>query len=204
MNNIKAKNFTTERIVIIGIFAALTCVCAWIAVPSPFTPGVYFTLQTAALTLAGLLLTPLESALVSIVYLMLGIVGLPVCSGMTTFYSKIGTAGGGYLYGFLLAPFLISLVRTAVARFVKNKQYSDKKLKSINLISCILISIIIGIPVIDIPGVIQYKLINHYTWGLAIIQGALSFLATDILKCVLASLLAEILEKPLKRIRKQK
>lgn len=90
-----------------GMLAGVIAVCAWIAIP---IPPVSFTLQTFAVCLTlGLLGGKWGSISVSI-YLLLGIVGMPVFTG---FRSGIGTLlgpTGGFLWGFLLAGPVYGLV----------------------------------------------------------------------------------------------
>ncbi len=87
--------------------AAITCVCAQIALPIPPVP---ITLQTVATGLAGLVLIPSHAAVSMIVYLALGGLGLPVFSG---FKGGIGVLLGptaGFLFGFLGQAWVTSWV----------------------------------------------------------------------------------------------
>ena len=94
-----------------GLFAALLALCAWISVPGA---GVVFTLQTFGVALTLLLLGGKRGTLTVFVYLLLGVVGLPVFTG---FQGGIGTllnVTGGYIVGFLIWALLYWLI-TAVA-----------------------------------------------------------------------------------------
>ena len=79
--------------------AALMAVCAWLAV----TVGdVALTMQTFGVFLTLLLLGGGKGTVACVVYLLLGIIGLPVFSG---FHGGLGVLlgpTGGYLWGFLL------------------------------------------------------------------------------------------------------
>lgn len=195
----KEKKFLTiQRMSLISVLTALMVVCSWISVPNPFNPSVPFTLQTLAIILTGLILSPFEAFFTSVVYFMLGIINLPIFSNFTTFYSKLGTASFGYIIGFFITPFLVSLTKTLLFKLV------DKKPKKalLHTIIYFFVAIVVGILAIDIPGVIVGKLVTQGDWGVIIVGFALSFMATDVLKCVTAALLASALEKPLKKIRK--
>ena len=94
-----------------GLFAALLTLCAWISVPGA---GVVFTLQTFGVALTLLLLGGKRGTIAVFVYLLLGVVGLPVFTG---FQGGIGTllnVTGGYIVGFLVWALLYWLI-TAVA-----------------------------------------------------------------------------------------
>jgi biotin transport system substrate-specific component len=78
------------RVIAVLVFAVLTAIAARVAVPLPGT-AVPFTLQIAAVLVAGLLLGPRRGALSQVTYLAMGVVGLPVFA-----------AGGGAAY--LLGP----------------------------------------------------------------------------------------------------
>lgn len=94
-----------------ALFAALLTLCAWISVPGA---GVVFTLQTFGVALTLLLLGGKRGTIAVFVYLLLGIVGLPVFTG---FQGGIGTllnVTGGYILGFLVWALLYWLI-TAIA-----------------------------------------------------------------------------------------
>ena len=88
-----------RKMVLASLFASLTAVCAWIAIP---VPPISVTLQTFALlltlgTLGG------RWGTVSIgLYLLLGIVGLPVFTGFRGGAAALLDATGGFLWGFFL------------------------------------------------------------------------------------------------------
>ena len=71
----------------IALFAALMAVCAWIVVPAPIP----FTMQTFAIFLAAAVLGGKGGVIATMVYIALGVLGLPVFSG--------GKAGIGVLFG---------------------------------------------------------------------------------------------------------
>lgn len=201
-NNSKSKFFTVQRMTLCAIFAALIVVCSWIAVPSPFAPGVNFTLQTFAIILAGLVLSPLEALCSSVVYVLLGVVGLPICSGFTTIYAKLPTVAGGYIIGFFIAPFIISLVKNSLFKIFDKPDLSSAKKKTVHTIVYIITAVVIGILAVDVPGVIQGKILSGANWNSALVMFAFSFMPTDILKCILSAIIATALEKPVAIIKR--
>lgn len=98
-----ASKFRTRDIAYIGIFAALTAVCSWISVPT----AIPFTLQTLGVFLAAGVLGGRRGALAVLVYLLLGLVGLPVFAGFTGGPGALLTPSGGYLVGFLFSALLM-------------------------------------------------------------------------------------------------
>lgn len=195
--SVNKRPLSPRSIAFVAMFAALICICSWIAVPNPLSAGVSFTLQTFGVILAGLLLRPLEALLTSLVYMLLGLVGLPVMSGFGTLYTRFPTAGGGYIIGFYITPVIIALVRTPLFALA-DKHYSGDARKKAHFVIYLMLSVVLGIAAVDIPGIIQGM---HYTkmgLGEAIVPFALAFMPTDIVKCILAALTASALEKPLR------
>ena len=82
-----------------ALFAALMAVSAWLSIP---LPPVRFTLQTLAMLLALGLLGGKWGSLSICLYLLLGVVGLPVFSGFRSGIGAMLDATGGFLWGFLL------------------------------------------------------------------------------------------------------
>lgn len=88
--------------VLSSLFAALIAVCAWISIP---IPPVSFTLQTLGILLALGLLGGKWGSVSILVYLLTGLVGLPVFAGFRGGAAALLDATGGFLWGFLLGGF---------------------------------------------------------------------------------------------------
>ncbi len=70
----------TREITAPAVFAVLTSIGAWISIPLPITP-VPLTLQVFFVLLSGAVLGGRLGALSQIMYMLLGLVGLPVFAG---------------------------------------------------------------------------------------------------------------------------
>lgn len=100
------KENAAKNAVYIGMFAALIIMGAFIKIPVPVIP---FTLQFLFVALAGLLLGAKSGALSVIVYVALGLAGLPVFTGGGGIgYVLFPTFG--YLIGFIFCAFVTGLV----------------------------------------------------------------------------------------------
>ena len=82
----------------IALMAALMAVCSWIILPVGPVP---FTMQTFGVFAALGLLGGKRGFLSVLLYLFLGMVGLPVFSGFSSGLGALLGATGGYLLGFL-------------------------------------------------------------------------------------------------------
>ncbi len=92
--------------VFIALFAALTAVGAFIKIPIPHVP---FTLQTLMVMFAGLFLGSRRAALSQVLYLLLGLMGLPIfAQGGGPAY--ILQPSFGFLLGFIGGAFAIGKV----------------------------------------------------------------------------------------------
>ena len=80
--------------VLSSLFAALTAVCSWIAVP---IPPIAFTMQTFAIFLTLGVLGGRWGTASVLLYLLLGVVGLPVFSGFRGGAAALLDATGGFL-----------------------------------------------------------------------------------------------------------
>ena len=96
--------------VLVAAFTALVIVGAIFSVPAPWNPVVPFTLATLFVILAGMLLGPWRGLAVTGLYLLLGIMGLPVFSGGTGGAQVLAGPTGGFLVGYVLAAFLAGLI----------------------------------------------------------------------------------------------
>lgn len=102
---------TTRELTQVALSAAFLTVCAWIAIPLGEIP---ITLQTFAIfVIVGLQGTKC-GVITLTVYLLMGMVGLPVFAGMTGGLGHIIGPTGGYLLGFFLT---ILIIGTTIKRF---------------------------------------------------------------------------------------
>lgn len=87
--------------------ASLIIISSWISIPLP----VSFTLQTLAIFTVCLLFDLKISFTSVFLYVLIGVVGLPVFSGFGAGISSIIGPTGGFILSFLLFPFLIGLIK---------------------------------------------------------------------------------------------
>ena len=103
----KKQSIHIRNLCLIGLFTAVISIMAQIVIPMPF--GVPFTMQTFAITLAGIILGSKNGAIASIIYVMLGAVGLPVFANFTGGWQSIVGPTGGFLLSFPIMAYIIGL-----------------------------------------------------------------------------------------------
>lgn len=105
----RIKNITE-----IALSAALVCLLAQIILPLP--GGVPLTLQTLGIAFCGYYLGKKKGCIAVAVYLLLGMVGLPVFSAFSGGFSCLIGPAGGFLFGFLPFSLLCGIKGKAPAR----------------------------------------------------------------------------------------
>ena len=159
--------------VLIAIFAALTSIGAFIRIPIPYIP---FTMQFFFCSISGIILGSKKGALSQILYIFIGLIGIPV-------FAK----GGGPQY--ILQPTFGYLIGLILASFIIGKIVELK----INNFKNLLLANILGIVFIYIIGVSYFYLISKFYLGinmtisLAIYNGLLLTLPGDIIKSVITA-----------------
>lgn len=99
----------TKQTILAALFTGLMIVGSKISIPTPF--GVPITFQLFFAIYAGLLLSPKYAVLSQVVYVMLGLIGLPVFSaggGLQYVFNP----NFGFIISFVIVAGLISAVRT--------------------------------------------------------------------------------------------
>lgn len=99
-----------RHLVLAAFLAAITAICSLLAIPNPLLPTVPFTLQVFAVCLTGLLLPIGWAFAAQVVYLLLGIIGLPVFAGGASGPAVLFTVTGGFLWSYPLAAAACSLL----------------------------------------------------------------------------------------------
>lgn len=93
-------------LVLIAVFAALIAICAWITVPSVIP----FTLQTFGIFVCLGILSGRRGTLSVLIYILLGLVGVPVFSGFKGGLSVLAGPTGGYIIGFIFSALIYWLI----------------------------------------------------------------------------------------------
>lgn len=169
---------TTKNMILTAFFAGLTAVGA-VLVKIPIGP-VPFTLQVLFTTLSGVILGAKLGALSQIVYVLMGLVGLPVFAGGIGGISHIFSPTFGYLIGFILGAYVIGKI--------------VERQKEINFFT-LFVATLAGLFVIYAVGfpylyIILSKVNNlDVTFYGVLKSGVLVFIPGDLIKCLLTSLL---------------
>lgn len=113
----QARNLAAAIIAAAGISAG-----GWLSFPIPGT-DIPQTGQTVAVLLVGALLGPLRGSMAVVLYLLAGLVGLPVFSDGGAGWTVLSGPSAGYFVGFLLAA-------AAVGALLKPARHADFLLTS--------------------------------------------------------------------------
>lgn len=182
------KKITTKEMILCALFTALTAIGAFIQIP---VPGMdYFTLQFLFVLLAGFLLGSKLGLLSVSVYLLLGLVGLPIFA-----------AGGGVTY--IFRPSFGFLLAFAVTAFVVG--FLTERVKKKNYVNYLLIAFSGFVITYAIGLVYKYAMLNFYVgektaFTMVILDCFPLDMPGDIVLCILAAFLALRLRPVLKKI----
>lgn len=97
-------NFKTLDLCMIGVVTAVIVIMAQISIPMPL--GVPMTMQTFAITLAGIILGSKKGAVASLIYVLLGAVGVPVFANFSGGYQLLVGPTGGFIISFPIMAFI--------------------------------------------------------------------------------------------------
>lgn len=165
-----------------AIFAALTAVGAWIKIPLPLVP---FTMQVFFVVFAGLLLGSKLGLISQLVFIIIGLIGVPVF-----------TNGGGI--GYIFQPTFGYIIGFAVGAFVAG--LIVEKLKKNNFItymiaslSAVFIIYLFGVPYLYIINALY--LAKPFTFMAAIKYGFLMSIAKDIVSSIILCSIAPVIVK---------
>ena len=99
------KKLNTRDICMTGIFTAIIAVMAQISIPMPL--GVPMTMQTFAISLAGVLLGAKRGFFSTLAYVLLGAAGVPIFAGFRGGMLMILGPTGGFIISFPILALLI-------------------------------------------------------------------------------------------------
>ena len=100
---------TTKKITLCALFAALTAILSQISIPLPFTP-VPINLAMVSVFMAGALLGAKRGAISQVVYVIIGIIGVPVFASFTAGIGIVVGPTGGYIAGYIVAAIIVGII----------------------------------------------------------------------------------------------
>lgn len=176
------RKFRTLDLVYVGLSAALIAACAWITIPLT----VPITLQTLGVCLVASLFGMKRGTFATIIYILIGAIGLPVFSGFKGGIGVLLGSTGGYIIGFIFTALIVGTV-------------ADKT----NKLWALVVSMVVGILVCYAFGTAWFAVVyakDGNAQSLATILGwcVIPFLIPDAVKIVIASILTNRLKKFIK------
>ena len=168
----------TKDLAIMAFFAALTAICSQIQIPLPYIP---INLALFSVHLCGILLGSKRAVLSQSVYLLLGLIGLPVFAGFKGGPGVLFGKTGGYIIGYLLCAFIDGLIAGKEEGFPR-----------------MILQMLAGTFFCYLFGTIWFMFLTKMSLALSFSYCVIPFIPGDIIKIVLAALLGRRLAPQLR------
>ena len=177
------KKIKSYDIVIIALMASLVAVCSLVAIPVGTVP---VTLQTFAVFVCVGILGKNTGAVSVLIYILLGLTGIPVFSGFQGGLSVLMGATGGYIAGFLPAVLVSGLILEKTGR----------------KIPFMIASFAVGLVICYIFGIVWYIFVfadGNMSFYSAFTLCVLPYIFPDAVKIVLAAVVSKSVGERLKK-----
>ena len=171
---------TMKKMTFTAMAAVLICVCSWITIP--FT--IPFTMQTFAVFFAVLFLGGKNGIAAIALYLLMGMIGLPVFSGFRGGIGHLLGPTGGYIVGFLFTGIFYLMLEP----FQKKSRFIRWVALAGGLVLCYLAGTLWFIIVTGSNGA-------AYTFWSALSLCVLPYIIPDCAKMILAVYLSDRVKK---------
>lgn len=162
----KIKNKKLLKLIFAALFAAVLAVTSQIAIPTPLL--VPITLQTFIIALGGYLFGTTTTLSGVMVYITLGVIGLPVFSGFRGGAQVLFSATGGFIIGFLI------LAATCGLSIKLKRDILKIALSLLGLLLC------------HLCGTAVFSIVTNTPFFEAFMVSSLLFLIKDIILVILA------------------
>lgn len=164
-------NGRTQRIVTCAMLTAVTALLSLIAIPMPSM--IPISLQCFAVALCGYFAGSLMGTVSVTVYILIGMVGVPVFAGMRGGFAVLFGATGGFIIGFI--PLCLLCGGFGLAE--KRGRYRH--------VTAIALGIT-GLLICHLCGIVQFMLVMGTDFPTAFLTASLPYIAKDIL-CITAA-----------------
>lgn len=172
------KKLNIYKIVLIGVMTAITCIMGPLSLPIGLVP---ISLTTFAIYLTVILLGWKMGTISYLVYLLVGLAGIPVFSGFSSGFGKLMGPTGGYLIGFI---FLAAISGIFIDKF-RGKIYMY------------VVGMLLGALVTYAFGTAWLAFHLHLSFSAALSIGVIPFIPGDLIKMVCAVIIGPIVRKQL-------
>ncbi len=160
-----------------AMLLALLIVSSYISIN---TGVLKFTLQLLVIFIIGLCSTMLESVIIVSLYIILGVLGLPIFANFGGGFAYLLSPTFGFVYSFLIGVMVMQVIKNAFRKIQKYKilEYT------LMCLACLFVVYLIGL--IHFYFVYNYYLDKSSTFGNAIMLTVVPYIPFDILKIVVA------------------
>ena len=172
----------TKNLVIIGIMTAITCILGPLSIAIPISP-VPISFTTLAIFFSAIILGWKKGAISCLIYLLIGLVGLPVFSGFSAGPTKLLGMTGGYLISFVF----MALITGFFAEKFKNK------------IHMYVLGMVIGTILTYTIGTAWLAYLSGMSLSAALFAGVIPYIPGDIAKIIIAAINAPIIKRRLEK-----
>lgn len=164
------NKMSTRQLTLIAVMTAVTCVLGPLSLPIGLVP---ISLTNLVIYIAIYALGLKKGTISYIVYLLIGVIGLPVFSGFSGGFAKLAGPTGGYLIGFIFMAFISGL-------FID--RFSDK-------IYMCFIGMTLGTIVTYLFGTVWLAYVAKIPFNAALSAGVIPFVPGDVIKILISSLI---------------
>ncbi len=179
MKTSKGKRIKTIELVLIALMAALLCIVGPVTVPVGIVP---VSAMIVLLYLIVYILGTWKAAVSCLIYLCIGMVGLPVFAGYAAGPAVLFGPTGGYLIGYLL----LTVCSGLFIEHVQRKRFH-------------LFGMLLGLLACYLLGTVWLMLQADMTFVQAVMTGVVPFLLFDLIKVAAAFLLGPVFRRHLRR-----
>jgi len=180
LNTMKKKPLTIRELCSIGLFVAIIAVCAQIIIPMP--NGVPMTLQTFAIPLAGAVLSIKNGTIAALVYVLVGMTGVPVFAGFM--------GGIGMLFG-RTGGFILAFPIIALTAGIGAKKESRPWLA---------VWLVIGALILYTSGMLMFSFVTSSTIAVSFALVVTPFVPAEIIKIIMVVILSKPLKHALEKV----
>ena len=174
------NKFSIKQLTLVGLMAAVLCVLGPWTVSIPVSPvpvslgflGIYFVTSVSGMK---------PGAASVLIYILLGLVGIPVFTGFTAGPGKLLGPTGGYIIGYIFMALICGF-------------FVDKFSRSLPLY---FLGMLLGTVVCYFFGTLWLAYQMHYTFFQALMAGVIPFIPADLVKLIIARVVGFQLRKRL-------